>query len=394
MKPLNEYPPKNHRLIVALAFVISTPSLLMAEDRPGFYSPEFLPFERNYYDVSFNSSLGNTASTGNNTGLSCTGSECKTSQFASSSDMDQYRFGISFATPYVNRLSFGASFNHFNTDYSKSNETWSGTNTSTVNSKQNSVNLRASYLLTPDSMIMASVSQDRSSSVNQTQRNVSFVASSRVSDNVILSGRISALWGDKLLPNGIKHVGVSLGYSETFGSIEAKGSLDVHSATSIRRSSVAGVATATEEKFNGFGSGGAVYLRHDRSRFGVTASFNGNDLEGSPKNYSFGPQYIFTGSNFELTLSGNYLVSQSGDVSRGSVLMSRSDNITKELRFGYVRDFSDGYFLTASVFRAWNSNGGSSIDTELQSRSSIDTRVQSQSSADHSGLNLGLMKRF
>jgi hypothetical protein len=88
------------------------------------------------------------------------------------------------------------------------------------------------------------------------------------------------------------------------------------------------------------------------------------------------------------------LVSQSDDISRGSVLTSHSDNITKELRLGYVRDFSDGYFLTASVFRAWNSNGGSSIDTELQSRSSIDTRVQFQSSSDHWGLNLGLMKRF
>jgi len=394
MKLFNKYHPKNHRLIAVLAFVISAPSLLVAEDRPGFYSPEFLPFERNYYEVSFNSSLGNTASTGNHTGLRCTGSECETARFASSGDMDQYGFGISFATPHVNRLNFGASFSHSNTDNSNSNETWSGTNTSTVNSKQKSVNLRASYLLTPDSMITASVSQDRSSSANQTQRNVSLEASSRITDNVILSGRISALWGDKLLPNGIKHVGGSLRYSETFGSIAANGSLDVHSATSIRRSSVARVATATEEKFNGFGSGGAVYLRYDNSRFGVTASFNGNDLEGSPKNYSFGPQYIFTGSNFELTVSGNYLVSQSDDISRGSVLTSHSDNITKELRLGYVRDFSDGYFLTASIVRAWNSGGGSSIDTELQSRSSIDTRVQSQSSADHWGLNLGLMKRF
>ena len=394
MKLFNKYLPENHRLIAVLAFVISAPSLLVAEDRPGFYSPEFRPFERNNYDVSFNSSLGNTASTSNNAGLRCAGSDCTSAQFTSSSDMDQYGFGISFATPHINGLSFGSSVNQNDWSSSNSQDTWEGIDTRYDTNREVSLGVSGSYLLSDVSMITASISQDRSSSANQTQRNVSLEASSRITDNVILSGRVSALWGDKLLPNGIKHVGGSLRYSETFGSIEANGSLDFHSATSIRRSSVAGVATATEEKFNGFGSGGAVYLRHDRSRFGVTASFNSNDLEGSPKNYSFGPQYIFTGSNFEFALSGHYLVSQSDDVSRGSVLMSRSDTITKELRLGYVRDFSEGYFLTASIVRAWNSGGGSSIDTELQSRSSIDTRVQSQSSANHWRLNLGLIKRF
>ena len=384
MKIFNEYHPENHKLIAVLAFVISAPSLLVAEDRPGFYSPEFRPLERNYYDLSFDSSVSDTASVGNSTSLRCSGSECETAQFASSGDMDGYGFGISFATPHVNRLSLGASFSHFNTDNSNSNETWSGTNTSTVNSKQKLVNLRASYLLTPDSRVAASVSQDRVSSANQTQRNVSLEASSRITDNVILSGRVSALWGDKLLPNGIKHVGGSLRYSETFGSIEANGSLDVHSATSISRSSVDGVATATEKQFNGFGSGGAVYLRHDNSRFGVTASFNGNDLEGSPKNYSFGPQYIFTGSNFEFTVSGNYLVSQSDDVASGSDVTRFSDNITKELRMRYVRDFSDGYYLNASVVRSWNS-GGSSI---------VGTQVQTQNSSSGWGLNLVLTKQF
>jgi len=384
MKLFNEYHPENRKLIAVLAFVISAPSLLVAEDRPGFYSPEFRPLERNYYDLSFDSSVSDTASVGNSTSLRCSGSECETAQFASSGDMDRYGFGISFATPHVNRLSFGASFSHFNTDNSNSNETWSGTNTSTVNSKQKLVNLRASYLLTPDSRVAASVSQDRVSSANQTQRNVSLEASSRITDNVILSGRVSALWGDKLLPNGIKHVGGSLRYSETFGSIEANGSLDVHSATSISRSSVDGVATATEKQFNGFGSGGAVYLRHDNSRFGVTASFNGNDLEGSPKNYSFGPQYIFTGSNFEFTVSGNYLVSQSDDVASGSDVTSFSDNITKELRMRYVRDFSDGYYLNASVVRSWKSFGSSIIGTQ----------VQTQNSSSGWGLSLGLTKQF
>ena len=144
------------------------------------------------------------------------------------------------------------------------------------------------------------------------------------------------------------------------------------------------MATATEEQFNGFGSGGAVYLRHNNSRFGVTASFNGNDLEGSPKNYSFGPQYIFTGSNFEFTVSGNYLVSRSNDVASGSDVTSFSDNITKELRMRYVRDFSDGYYLNASVVRSWNS-GGSSI---------VGTQVQTQNSSSGWGLSLGLTKQF
>ena len=247
-----------------------------------------------------------------------------------------------------------------------------------------SLRVSGSYLLSDDSIITASLSQDKSASANQTQRNVSLEASSRITDNVILSGRVSALWGDKLLPNGIKHVGGSLRYSETFGSIEANGSLDVHSATSISRSSVDGVATATEKQFNGFGSGGAVYLRHDNSRFGVTASFNGNDLEGSPKNYSFGPQYIFTGSNFEFTVSGNYLVSQSDDVASGSDVTSFSDNITKELRMRYVRDFSDGYYLNASVVRSWKSFGSSIIGTQ----------VQTQNSSSGWGLSLGLTKQF
>ena len=384
MKLFNEYHPENHKLIAVLAFVISAPSLLVAEDRPGFYSPEFRPLERNYYDLSFDSSVSDTASVGNSTSLRCTGSECETAQFTSSSDMDQYGFGITLATPHINGLSFGSSVRY--TDWSgvTSQDTWAGLDTRYDTNHAVSLRVSGSYLLSDDSIIKVSLSQDKSASANQTQRNVSLEASSRITDNVILSGRVSALWGDKLLPNGIKHVGGSLRYSETFGSIEANGSLDVHSATSISRSSVDGVATATEKQFNGFGSGGAVYLRHDNSRFGATASFNGNDLEGSPKNYSFGPQYIFTGSNFEFTVSGNYLVSQSDDVASGSDVTRFSDNITKELRMRYVRDFSDGYYLNASVVRSWNS-GGSSI---------VGTQVQTQNSSSGWGLNLVLTKQF
>ena len=384
MKLFNEYHPENHKLIAVLAFVISAPSLLVAEDRPGFYSPEFRPLERNYYDLSFDSSVSDTASVGNSTSLRCTGSECETAQFTSSSDMDQYGFGITLATPHINGLSFGSSVRY--TDWSgvTSQDTWAGLDTRYDTNHAVSLRVSGSYLLSDDSIIKVSLSQDKSASANQTQRNVSLEASSRITDNVILSGRVSALWGDKLLPNGIKHVGGSLRYSETFGSIEANGSLDVHSATSISRSSVDGVATATEKQFNGFGSGGAVYLRHDNSRFGVTASFNGNDLEGSPKNYSFGPQYIFTGSNFGFTVSGNYLVSQSDDVASGSDVTSFSDNITKELRMRYVRDFSDGYYLNASVVRSWKSFGSSIIGTQ----------VQTQNSSSGWGLSLGLTKQF
>lgn len=384
MKLFNEYHPENHKLIAVLAFVISAPSLLVAEDRPGFYSPEFRPFERNYYDLSFDSSVSDTASVGNSTSLRCTGSECETAQFTSSSDMDQYGFGITLATPHINGLSFGSSVRY--TDWSgvTSQDTWAGLDTRYDTNHAVSLRVSGSYLLSDDSIIKVSLSQDKSASANETQRNVSLEASSRITDNVILSGRVSALWGDKLLPNGIKHVGGSLRYSETFGSIEANGSLDVHSATSISRSSVDGVATATEKQFNGFGSGGAVYLRHDNSRFGVTASFNGNDLEGSPKNYSFGPQYIFTGSNFGFTVSGNYLVSQSDDVASGSDVTSFSDNITKELRMRYDRDFSDGYYLNASVVRSWKSFGSSIIGTQ----------VQTQNSSSGWGLSLGLTKQF
>ena len=384
MKLFNEYHPENHKLIAVLAFVISAPSLLVAEDRPGFYSPEFRPLERNYYDLSFDSSVSDTASVGNSTSLRCTGSECETAQFTTSSDMDQYGFGITLATPHINGLSFGSSVRY--TDWSgvTSQDTWAGLDTKYDTNHAVSLRVSGSYLLSDDSIIKVSLSQDKSASANQTQRNVSLEASSRITDNVILSGRVSALWGDKLLPNGIKHVGGSLRYSETFGSIEANGSLDVHSATSISRSSVDGVATATEKHFNGFGSGGAVYLRHDNSRFGVTASFNGNNLEGSPKNYSFGPQYIFTGSNFGFTVSGNYLVSQSDDVASGSDVTRFSDKITKELRMRYDRDFSDGYYLNASVVRSWKSLGSSIIGTQ----------VQTQNSSSGWGLSLGLTKQF
>ena len=380
MKLFNEYHPENHRLIAVLAFVISAPSLLVAEDRPGFYSPEFPPLERNYYDLSFDSSVSDTDSTS----LRCIGSDCTTAQFTSSSDMDQYGFGITFVTPHINGLSFGSSVRY--TDWSgvTSQDTWAGLDTRYDTNHAVSLRVSGSYLLSDDSIIKVSLSQDKSASANQTQRDVHFEASSLITDNVMLSGRISALWGDKHLPNGIKHVGATLRYSETFGSLEANGSINVHSATSISRSSVDGVATATEEQFNGFGSGGAVYLRHDNSRFGVTASFDGNDFEGSPQNYSFGPQYIFTGSNFEFTVSGNYLVSQSNDVASGSYVTSFSDNITKELRMRYVRDFSGGYYLNASVVRSWNS-GGSSI---------IGTQVQTQNSSSGWGLNLGLTKQF
>lgn len=173
-------------------------------------------------------------------------------------------------------------------------------------------------------------------------------------------------------------------YSETFGSIEANGSIDIYSATSISRSSVDGVATATEEQFNGFGSGGAVYLKHDNSRFGLTASFSGNDLEGAPRNSSFGPTFIYSGSQFEFTMSGNYLVSQRNNVARVSDVTSYPDNITKELRLGYVRDLLNGYYLNSSIVRSWNSSGSSVLGTQ----------VENQYSADSWSLKLGFTKRF
>lgn len=371
-------------LIAVLAFAISAPSLLIAEDRPGFYRPDFLPFKRNYYDVSFNSSLRNTTSAGNNTSLRCNGNDCTAGQFTSSSDMDQYGFGISFVTPHINRLSFGSSVNYTDGSSSTSQGTWAGRTTTYDTNHTVALRFSGSYLLSDVSMITASLSQARSTSANQTHRDISFEAASRVSDNIMLSGRVSVLWGDKHVPNGIKHVGGSLRYSKSFGPIEATGSLDLYSATSISRSSVAGVATATEENFDGFGSGGAVYLKHDNSRFGVTASFGGNNTEGSPKNYAFGPSYIFTGSQFELTVSGNYLVSQSDDVATTSGVTNYSDTITKEFRLGYVRDFLNGYYLNSAIVRTWKSSGSNIVGTP----------VESQSSADGWNLNLSLRKRF
>lgn len=384
MRLFNEYHPQNHMMISVLAFVISAPSAVVAEDRPGFYSPQFRPLERNYYELSFNSSVIDTDSVGNSTSLRCIGSECTTAQFTSSSDMDQYGFGITFVTPHVNRLSFGASVNYNDWSSSNSQDTWNGRMTRHDTNHDVALNLFGSYLLSDLSMVTASLSQARSSSANQTHRNVSFEASSHIANNLMLSGRISALWGDKLLPNGIKHVGATLRYSETFGSLEANGSIDVHSATSISRSSVDGVATATEEQFNGFGSGGAVYLRHDNSRFGLTASFGSNDLEGSPQNYSFGPRYIFTGSHFEFVVSGNYLVSQKNDVARGSGVTSYSDKITKELRLDYVRDFLHGYYLNSAIVRTWNSSGSSVVGTQVETQNSVDSWT----------LKLGFTKRF
>ena len=384
MKPFNDCHLKKHKLITVLAFVFNAPSLLMAEDRPGFYSPEFRSFERNYYDVSYNTSVGDTASTFNSRYLRWDGSEFRATQVTSSNDMDQYGFGISFVTPHVNRFSLGSSVNYTDWRSSASQDTWNG-RTSTNDTDHNvALRFSGSYLLSDVSIITASLLQARSTSANQTHRDVSFEAASRVSDNVMLSGRISALWGDKHVPNGIKHVGGSLRYSESFGSIEANGSLDIYSATSISRSSVAGVATATEERFDGFGSGGAVYLKHDNSRFGVTASFGGTNTEGSPKNYSFGPRYIFTGSQFELTVSGNYIVSQFDDVATDSGVTNYSDTITKELRIGYVRDFLNGYYLDSSIVRTWNSSGSNIVGTQ----------VVSQSASDSWSLNLGLAKRF
>ena len=384
MKPFNEYYPKNHRLIAILAFVISAPSLLVAEERPGFYSPEFRPFERNYYDLSFDTSVSATASVGNSTSMRCMGSDCTTAQFTSSSETDVDGFGIAFFTPHINGLSFGSSVRYIDWSAITSQDTWAGLDTRYDTNQEVSLRVSGSYLLSDDSIIKASLSQDKSASANQTQRDVHFEASSLITDNVMLSGRISALWGDKHLPNGIKHVGATLRYSETFGSLEANGSINVHRATSISRSSVDGVATATEEQFNGFGSGGAVYLRHDNSRFGLTASFSGNDLEGSPKNSSFGPTFIYTGSEFEFTVSGNYLVSQRNDVARVAGVTSYSDNITKELRLGYVRDFFNGYYLNSSIVRSWNSSGSSIVGTQ----------AENQNSADSWSFNIGFTKRL
>jgi hypothetical protein len=383
MKLFNRYHRKNHKLIAVLAFAISAPSLLVAEDRPGFYSPEFRPFERNHYDMSFNSSLANTASTGSNTGLRCTG-DCTTAQFTSSSNMDRYGFGISFATPHINGLSFGSSVNYNDWRSSNSQDTWNGRMTTHDTNHTDSLRVSGSYLLSDVSLITASLSKDKSSSANQTHRNVSFEAASRFTDNVMLSGRISALWGDALLPNGIKDTSVSLRYSDTLGSIEANGYLGIHSNTRISRSSVAGQATATEKKFNGFGSGGAVYFKRDQSRFGLTASLDGNNLDGSPRNYSIGPRYIFTGPKFEFTFSGNYRVSQSNDVAGASGITDYLDNVTKELRLGYVRDFWEGYYLNTSIVRSWNSGGSRMIGTQAESQNSSDTWSS----------NLNLVKEF
>ena len=83
-------------------------------------------------------------------------------------------------------------------------------------------------------------------------------------------------------------------------------------------------------------------------------------------------------------MSGNYLVSQRNDVARVAGVTSYSDNITKELRLGYVRDFFNGYYLNSSIVRSWNSSGSSIVGTQ----------AENQNSADSWSFNIGFTKRF
>jgi len=374
----------NHWPVVVVASVFIAPSLLMAEDRPGFYSSEFRSFERTEYITSLSALSVGGSYTGNGTVVRCSGSECTSGQFDRYGTQDLNNYSISFFSPHINNLSVGASFGRADGRYSNSQETLDGLHTAENANRGMGWNVHGSYLLSDDSQITSSISQYRNSTENQTRGDFSLGFSNRIADSLILSGYANVLWGDEQLPNGVKHVAGRLDYSESFGSIEANGFFNLYSATSISRSSVAGVAIASEAKYTGAASGGTIYVKRNNFRFGLSASLGGDDSDGSPRSFDIGPQYIFTGSKFEFRASGNYKVSQSENVATSSGVTNYSDNVTKELRFGYVRELTDNYYLDTSIMRSWNSNGSSVIGTEMQSQTNTKTWT----------FGIGLTKQF
>ena len=375
---------KKYYLLILICAAILNPSLLVAEERPGFYSSEPRRLELTKYEVSLITSNGGSSTNGISTNIRCVGDNCVSDQFAHSGISKSNTYGFRFVTPHLNKLSLGVLVNSAYANSTNSTETWSGTNTSTNINTTKSINLNASYLLSPNTLVVGSIMQDRSSFANQTQHIFDLKYYKRLNSNLSFSGNVGGLLWDDLLPNGFKHVGGSLNYTKSLDQVDLNGFFNLVRATTISRSQVSGIPTASEDRYNKMGSGGSIHIKHDASKFGLIGNFSVSDREGSPRDVSFGPQYIYTAPDFEISLTGNYIVSRLNNIAKPNHVVNYSDNVTKELRFRYVREIQDGYFLDSSILKSWNSNGSNIIGSE----------VQSESDAELWSLNFGVSRLF
>ena len=375
---------KKYYLLILICAAILNPSLLVAEERPGFYSSEPRRLELSKYEVSLITSNGGSSTNGISTNIRCVGDNCASDQFAYSGTSKSNTYGFGFVTPHLNKLSLGVLVNSAYANSTNSNETWSGTNTSTNINTTKSINLNASYLLSPNTLVVGSIMQDRSSFANQTQHIFDLKYYKQVNSNLSFSGNVGGLLWDDLLPNGVKHVGGSLNYARSLDQVDLNGFFNLARATTISRSQVSGIPTASEDRYNKMGSGGSIHIKHDASKFGLIGNFSVSDREGSPRDVSFGPQYIYTAPDFEISLTGNYMISRLNNIAKPNNVVNYSDNVTKELRFRYVREIQDGYFLDSSILKSWNSNGSNIIGSE----------VQSESDAELWSLNFGVSRLF
>lgn len=363
------------RLLFGIFLLI--PSVLNAEDRPGFYSAEHQTFERTVSKFVLEGSVGGDSTAGTQT-------DGQGNRYAYSGNMDNENLEISFDTAHFYKFSYGATIGKVNASASNSNASPSGTVTNKSSNDMRYWNLRMSYLLSPEDNVVASIDQQYSSSADQTAHRFHLSYNKLFSPNLSLFGRVSGLWGDELLTNGIKHVGGGLNYKQISDNLELDGTLNVHKATGESRSKVSGIRRASEESYKGLVSTGAIRIKRKAARFGLIGSFSVSDRNGSPKIFSGGPQYIYTGSNYEITLTGDYRVSRSDDIASQSGVTSYFDNVTEGIKVSYVRELSDGYYLNTSIDRSWNSSGSSLIGSPSQS----------SGTGEQWNINLGLTMQF
>lgn len=352
-------------LWVFLGLVITNPSVLAAEDRPGFYSSEFRSFERDEYVLGVNTARDGGSASGESTGVSCVGNNCTSHKSAFSVTSNGYAFGMGLSTPHFNKLSFGALTYETNRRFALSDGTQSETDTW----HEKALDLAVSYLMSPDNMLSGSIREVRGSFANETQRTFRLQYDDQVSSNFLFSVRLEGLLGDKFLTNGIKHANGTLSHKSSFEGLDLNAFLDIHSYTNISRSEVSGIQTASEERYRGIASGGSIHLRRDASKFGVIGNFSISDRLGTPKSISVGPQYIYTAPNFEIAVTGNYRIDRSDNVSYSDQIIKSADTVTKDLGVSYVQEMFDGYYLNASITRNWTSQGFNILDTEVQSAS-------------------------
>jgi len=360
-----------------LAFCALLPAYLWAENRPGFYNAEQTNFKIEKYAVSVRYENGQS----DTKRISIDGLGTKHIHRGETTGNNT---SIAFSTPHLNRISLGASFSQSNANASAWIEGAASSSISTSSNHTESTSLGILYLVNNDFLINGTLSQAVGSAAHQTQRRFGLQFMNNLNKNIAISGRIGGLFDEEIVNNGVKDVGVSVGYTSSSSTYDMHAYVDIHNATIISRSYTSGNPIASEEKYRGIAMGGAFFVRNERSRIGLIGNYVATDRPGRPKNFTIGPRYIFTAPDFEITLSASHRINSSENVETSRGTVEYDDAITNELMVGLAKDFSNDLFLQASIKKYWNK-------ADVNDLGNV---VRTSSESNNLSFNLTLTKQF